>query len=32
MKKIGFVGVADATTLVGDVTVSPSMGLVTVRG
>jgi hypothetical protein len=32
MKKIGFVGVADATTLIGDVTLAPSVGLDTVNG
>jgi len=30
MKKIGFFGVADATTLIGDVTLDPSIGLETV--
>jgi len=32
MKKIGFFGVADATTLIGDVTLDPSVGLETVNG
>jgi hypothetical protein len=32
MKKIGFFGVADATTLRGDVTLAPSVGFVTVSG
>ncbi|PYX51223.1 MAG: hypothetical protein DMG79_03650 [Acidobacteria bacterium] len=32
MKKIGFFGVAEATTFVGEVTVAPSRGLETVRG
>jgi hypothetical protein len=32
MKKIGFVGLAEATTLNGEVTVAPVLGLVTVRG
>jgi len=32
MKKIGFFGVADATTLIGDVTLDPSIGLETVSG
>jgi hypothetical protein len=32
MKKIGFFGVADATTLIGDVTVELLAGLDTVSG
>jgi hypothetical protein len=32
MKKIGFVGVADATTLIGDVTVELFVGFETVSG
>jgi hypothetical protein len=32
MKKIGFFGVADATTLIGDVTLAPALGLEIVRG
>jgi hypothetical protein len=32
MKKIGFFGVADATTLIGDVTLVPSTGLEIVNG
>jgi len=32
MKKMGFLGLAEATTLVGDVTVEPSVGLETVSG
>jgi len=32
MKKIGFVGVADATTLIGDVTLAPSVGFEIVNG
>jgi len=32
MKKIGFFGVADATTLIGDVILDPSVGLETVNG
>jgi hypothetical protein len=32
MKKIGFFGVADATRLMGDVTVPESVGLEMVRG
>jgi len=32
VKKIGFVGVADATTWIGDVTVDPLVGLDTVSG
>jgi hypothetical protein len=32
MKKIGFVGVAEATTLIGDVTLEPLVGFDTVNG
>ena len=32
MKKIGFFGVAEATTLTGEVTLEPSVGLETVSG
>jgi hypothetical protein len=32
MKKIGFFGVAVATTFRGDVTVEPSVGLLTTKG
>jgi hypothetical protein len=32
MKKIGFLGVADATTVTGEVTVPPSVGLEMVSG
>jgi len=32
MKKMGFVGVAEATTVTGDVTVAPSVGLEMVSG
>src|ERR1700692_3232265 len=32
MKKIGFFGVADATTLIGDVTLAPSVGFEIVNG
>lgn len=32
MKKIGFFGVAEATTLIGDVTLAPAPGLEIVRG
>ncbi|HZW80241.1 MAG TPA: hypothetical protein VFF50_07210 [Candidatus Deferrimicrobiaceae bacterium] len=32
MKKIGFFGVAEATTLIGDVTLALAVGLETVRG
>jgi hypothetical protein len=32
MKKIGFVGVAEATTVKGDVTLAPAVGLETVNG
>jgi len=32
MKKIGFFGVADATTLIGDVILDPSVGLEMVSG
>jgi len=32
MKKIGFVGAAEATTLIGDVTLAPAAGLETVSG
>jgi hypothetical protein len=32
MKKIGFFGCAEATTLIGDVTVEEFVGLETVRG
>ena len=32
MKKIGFVGVAEATTVRGEVTVAPVVGLEIVRG
>ena len=32
MKKIGFLGLADAVTVAGDVTVPPSVGLEIVRG
>jgi hypothetical protein len=32
MKKIGFVGVADATTLIGDVTLAPAVGFEIVNG
>jgi len=32
MKKIEFVGVAEATTLIGDVTLAPAVGCETVSG
>ncbi|HXM67654.1 MAG TPA: hypothetical protein VN911_13045 [Candidatus Acidoferrum sp.] len=32
MKKIGLFGVADATTLMGEVTLAPSVGLEIVKG
>ena len=32
MKKIGFLGVAEATTVTGEVVVAPSVGLEIVRG
>jgi len=32
MKKMGVFGVADATTLIGDVTLEPSVGLDTANG
>jgi hypothetical protein len=32
MKKMGFVGLAEATTVAGEVTVWPSVGLLTVNG
>jgi hypothetical protein len=32
MKKIGFFGIAEATTLIGDVTPAPALGLEIVRG
>ena len=32
MKKIGFFGVAEATTLIGEVTLAPAVGLETARG
>jgi hypothetical protein len=32
MKKIGFVGLAEATTFIGEVTLAPAVGLETVRG
>jgi hypothetical protein len=32
MKKIGFVGLAEATTFIGEATLAPAVGLETVRG
>jgi len=32
MKKMGFFGVADATTLIGEVTLAPSVGFEIVNG